>query len=168
MLSSNRCTMKVATATATMAGPSRLMFPVICATSSIVATGARAIAPNSAIIPTTTNGAGSGPTPAPTGSSSRHTARPVNAPITSPGPKTPPDPPVPIDSDVARIFAKGSAMTMISGRLSSRPLRPSWIQPTPVASTCGRASAMRPTQAAPTAGRSFLVNGSRLLSAVSP
>jgi len=39
-------------------------------------------------------------------------AAPTNAPMTMPGPKMPPDPPVPIDSDVATIFAIGRELTV--------------------------------------------------------
>ncbi len=59
MLSSARSTMSQAIPTATMAGARMAMLPVICATMSMTAIGAREMPPNTAIIPTTTNGAGS-------------------------------------------------------------------------------------------------------------
>ena len=48
-------------------------------------------------------------------------AAPMNAPMTMPGPKMPPDPPVPIDSDVATIFATGRMRTIHSGMVISLP-----------------------------------------------
>ena len=47
----------------------------------------------------------------------RQTAAPRNPPITMPGPKMPPEPPGPIDSDVARIFANGRRRTIHNGRV---------------------------------------------------
>ncbi len=57
--------------------------------------------------PHTTNGAGLWPTPGAKGSSRRHTASPLNAPITIPGPNTPPEPPLPMEKSVAAMRAKG-------------------------------------------------------------
>ena len=55
-------------------------------------------------------------------SPSRQTAAPTNAPITIPGPKIPPDPPVPIDSDVATILAIGRSSTIHSGIVNNPSL----------------------------------------------
>ena len=52
---------------------------------------------------------------APARSASRQIAAPTKAPITMPGPKMPPEPPVPIDSEVATIFAIGRTSTIHSG-----------------------------------------------------
>ena len=47
-------------------------------------------------------------------------AAPTKAPITIPGPNRPPDPPVPIDSDVATILAIGSTMMIHNGIVQQR------------------------------------------------
>ena len=50
--------------------------------------------------------------------------------MTMPGPKMPPEPPEPIDSDVARIFANGRISTIHSGIASSVwRSRPAWTKP---------------------------------------
>ena len=105
--------------TASIAGARSSRLPVISATMSMTAIGACAIAPKEAIIPTTTNGAGESGTPGAIGASSRQTDAPRNAPIIMPGPKMPPEPPDPIESDVAKILANGSASTIHSGMPSS-------------------------------------------------
>src|SRR5689334_17945188 len=90
--------------------------PVISATMIMTANGAWATLPKQAIIATTTNTPGpSGIAGAPLISADRQIAAPVNAPITTPGPKMPPDPPVPIDSEVATILARGRITTIHSG-----------------------------------------------------
>ena len=53
---------------------------------------------------------------------SRQNAAPSMPPMTMPGPKMPPDPPEPIESDVARILANGSSSTTQSG--SAEQARP--------------------------------------------
>ncbi|CNL96347.1 Uncharacterised protein [Mycobacterium tuberculosis] len=96
--------------------------PVISATMIMTASGARETLPKHAIIATTTKMPGSWGTPGSSVSSpSRQIAAPTKAPITIPGPNSPPDPPVPIDSDVARILAIGKTMTIHNGMLSSVP-----------------------------------------------
>ena len=71
---------------------------------------------------------------------------PSSPPMTMPGPKMPPEPPEPIDSDVARIFANGRTSTIHSGTASSDcRSRPAWTKPYPVPSTPGMTSAMQPT-----------------------
>ena len=70
-------------------------------------------------MPTTTNGAGDSGTPGAIGASNRQTDAPRNAPIIIPGPKMPPEPPDPIESEVARILAKGRARTIQRGIPSS-------------------------------------------------
>ena len=102
--------------TATMAQGITENEPVISATMIITASGAWATLPKHAIMPTTTNTAGlSGSPGAPTRSPSRQIAAPTNAPITMPGPKMPPEPPVPMDSEVATILANGNTSTTHSG-----------------------------------------------------
>src|SRR5947199_12570 len=86
-------TSAVATLTATIAGASSERLPVISATISITASGAWATPPNSAIIPTTTNGAGLAGMPGRTPYPSRQNDAPSMPPITMPGPKMPPEPP---------------------------------------------------------------------------
>src|ERR1700758_1544358 len=94
--------------------------PVISATMIMTANGARATLPKHAIIPTTTKIPGPSGTPGrPDSSPSRQTAAPTKAPTTIPGPNRPPDPPVPIDSDVATILAIGNTMTIHNGIASS-------------------------------------------------
>jgi hypothetical protein len=115
-------TMKAATPTAIIAGASMPRLPVISATISITAMGAWAMLPKRTIMPTITNGAGSAGSPGAIGSSSRQRDAPRRPPITMPGPNTPPEPPEPIVSEVARIFAKGSARTIQTG-IASRPSR---------------------------------------------
>src|SRR5271155_2024465 len=84
--------------------------PVISATMIITASGAREMQPKQVIIPTTTKIPGPSGTPgSPVNSPRRQTAAPTNAPMTIPGPNRPPDPPDPIDSEVATILATGSA-----------------------------------------------------------
>src|SRR4051794_30318978 len=98
-------------------------------------------------MPTITNGAGSSGTDGAIGSSSRQIDAPSKPPMTIPGPNTPPDPPEPMDSDVARILANGRASTIHSGRASSEArLSDAWTQPYPVPSTPGMTSASAPTQ----------------------
>ena len=97
--------------------------PVISATMIITASGACATLPKHAIMPAITNTAGPpGTAGAPARSANRQMAAPTKAPITMPGPKMPPEPPVPIDSDVARILATGSTNTIHSGMVSSDSL----------------------------------------------
>ena len=103
--------------------------PVISATMSITASGAREMLPKQAIIPTMTYGAGSWPRLGTIGSSRRQTAAPTKAPITMPGPKMPPDPPEPIESPVVAMRAKGRMSTIQSGMCSSWLPSPAWIQP---------------------------------------
>ena len=124
--------MSVATPTAISAGARTSMDPVISATINITAMGAREMLPKQAIIPTITKAAGSWGMPGAKGSSSRQTPAPVNAPMTRPGPKTPPEPPDPMDIPVARIRAKGMSNTMASD-MCSRLVRPKacWTQPYP-------------------------------------
>src|ERR1700751_895194 len=96
--------------------------PVISATMIMIASGARATQPKHVIIATTTNTPGSWGTPGrPDSSPSRQMAAPTKAPITIPGPNSPPDPPVPIDSDVATILAIGNTTTIHNGIASSDP-----------------------------------------------
>ena len=72
--------------------------PVISATMIITASGAWATLPKHAIMPTTTKMPGCrAPRAASTSSPSRQIAAPTNPPMTMPGPKMPPEPPVPID-----------------------------------------------------------------------
>src|SRR5271163_1262986 len=97
--------------------------PVISATMIMIASGARATLPKHVIIPTTTKIPGSWGTPGKSASSpSRQIAAPTKAPITIPGPNNPPDPPVPIDSDVATILAIGRTRTIHNGIVSSPAL----------------------------------------------
>ncbi len=98
-----------------MAGASIERLPVISATMSITASGAWATLPNKAIIATITKGAGENGIAGATGSRRRQIPAPSMPPMNIPGPKMPPDPPEPIDSDVARIFANGRIMTIQSG-----------------------------------------------------
>ena len=80
--------------------------------------------PKQAIIPTTMNGAGNDGMPGATSCRRRHTPRPTKPPMNMPGPKIPPDPPDPIESEVARIFTNGNASTThraISGKPFSIP-----------------------------------------------
>ena len=89
---------------------------VISATMIVTASGAWATLPKQAIIATTTKTPGpSGIPGAPAKSARRQIAAPTNAPMTMPGPKMPPEPPVPIDSDVATILAIGRISTIHSG-----------------------------------------------------
>ena len=107
--------MRVASPIAIIAGASMARLSVISATMSITARGAWATLPNSAIIATITNGAGSAGTAGAIGSRRRQIPAPSRPPMTMPGPKIPPEPPEPIDSDVARIFANGRARIIHSG-----------------------------------------------------
>ena len=54
--------------------------------------------------------------------------RPTKPPMTMPGPKMPPDPPDPMDSDVARIFTSGRASIDPQGHVGQAvvhsPLQP--------------------------------------------
>ena len=75
--------------------------------------------PKHDIIPTMTYGAGSWPRLGTTGSNRRQTAAPMNAPITMPGPKMPPEPPEPMESPVATMRAKGKRSTIQSGMCRS-------------------------------------------------
>ena len=122
--------MSVARPMASIAGASMARLSVISATMSITASGARAVLPKSAIIATMTNGEGSVGTPGAIGSRSRQIPAPSRAPMNIPGPKIPPDPPEPIDSEVARILANGSARMTHKGRLKSvLRSKPAWTQP---------------------------------------
>ena len=144
--------------------------PVISATMIITASGACATLPKQAIMATMMNTPGvSGSAGAPTRSASRHIAAPTNAPITMPGPKMPPEPPVPMDSDVATILATGNTNTIHSG-IEASPSRVMAIctQPYPLASICGIANASRPTSSPPMAGLITLLPGSRRVSATVP
>ena len=116
MVSSLRRTMNQASPTAIMAGARIERLPVISATISMTASGAREMPPKQHIIPTITYGAGLWPMEGTTGSKSRQTEAPMKAPITMPGPKMPPEPPDPIESPVATMRAKGSTRTIHSGR----------------------------------------------------
>ncbi len=49
--------------------------------------------------------------------------------MTMPGPKMPPEPPEPMDSEVARILANGRMSTIHSGIVSSSGPRPFCTQP---------------------------------------
>ena len=90
--------------------------PVISATMVKTASGAWETLPKHAIIPTTTKMPGPSGIPGRWNNSpSRQIAAPTNAPITIPGPKIPPDPPVPIDSDVATILTIGRTSTIHNG-----------------------------------------------------
>ncbi len=129
MLSSDLETMKADNATATNAGARTWRLPVISATMIMTASGAREMPPKTAIMPTTTYGAGVWPTPGAKGSKSLQNASPVKAPITIPGPKTPPEPPVPIEKAVAAMRANGSRRTIHSGVCSSSLVSDSWTQP---------------------------------------
>ena len=122
--------MSVARPMASIAGASIARLSVISATMSITASGARAVLPNRAIMATMTNAEGSEGTPGAIGSRSRQMPAPSSAADEHPGPKMPPDPPEPIESDVARILANGSARTTHKGRLSSvLRSKPAWTQP---------------------------------------
>jgi len=157
-------TIRVASPTASIAGASAVSEPVISATINITASGARQIDPKVAIIPTMTKGAGLCGTAGAIGSSTRQTAAPVNAPITMPGPKMPPEPPEPpdpMDSEVARIFAKGNARTTHMGVPSSGWPNAFCTQPYPVPSTPGSATASEPTRTPPIAGRTSRGTGIR-------
>ena len=90
------------------------------------------------------------------GSKSRHTAAPMKAPITMPGPKIPPDPPEPMESPVATMRAKGTMSTIHSGIPSSSGPSDFWIQPYPVPSTSGMAIPIAPTISPPMAGLTHL------------
>ena len=104
---------------------------VISATMIITANGACATLPKHAIIATTTKTPGPLGIPgSPARSANCQMAAPTKAPMTIPGPKMPPEPPLPIDSDVARIFANGRISTIHSGifaRLSVAVAN--WTQP---------------------------------------
>ena len=80
-------TMSVASPTAIIAGASIARLSVISATISITASGAWATLPNSAIIATITNGAGSNGIAGAIGSSSRQIPAPSRPPMTMPGPE---------------------------------------------------------------------------------
>ena len=97
---------------------------------SMTASGAWATLPNRAIIATMTNGAGSTGIAGAIGSSSRQMPAPSMPPMNMPGPKMPPEPPEPIESEVARIFANGRTRTIQSG-MASRVCRssPAWTKP---------------------------------------
>ena len=92
---------------ASIAGASIARLSVISATMSITARGARAVLPKSAIMATMTNGDGSDGTPGATGSRSRQMPAPSSAPMNMPGPKMPPDPPEPMESEVAENLGEG-------------------------------------------------------------
>ncbi len=115
--------------TASMAGASSDRLPVISPTINITAKGAWAIPPKRAIIPTITNGAAVAGMPGRKPTVSRQKLAPSSPPMTIPGPKMPPLPPEPIDSDVARIFANGITSTTHSGSPSSRWSMPTCTQP---------------------------------------
>ncbi len=68
-------------------------------------------------------------TPSPRSKATRHTAAPVNAPITIPGPKIPPDPPEPIEKAVAAMRAAGATSTIQSGTVSRDGSMARWTQP---------------------------------------
>src|SRR6201997_5128028 len=140
--------------TATIAHGTTENDVVISATMIITASGACATLPKHAIMPTTTNTPGlSGSHGACTNSPSRQIAAPVNPPITMPGPKMPPDPPVPIDSDVATIFATGRMSTIHNGiAINVSRAAAACAQPYPLDSTWGSPSAMSPTANPPIAG----------------
>ena len=104
------------TATASIAGAISERLPVISATMIITASGAWAMPPKSAIMPTITKGAGLAGTCGSTPNESRQSAAPSVPPTTTPGPKTPPEPPEPMESEVARILAKGVTTSNHSGR----------------------------------------------------
>ena len=108
-------TTTVATPIAIIAGGSISRLSVISATISSRARGACATLPNRATMPTITNGAGDAGRSGAIGRSRRQIAAPSRPPTTIPGPNTPPDPPDPMVSEVARIFANGRAMTTHSG-----------------------------------------------------
>jgi hypothetical protein len=150
-----------------MAGASSCRLPVISATISITAIGACAMLPKQAIIPTTTNGAGVLGTPG-RSASSRHAPAPRKPPITMPGPKMPPEPPEPIDSEVARILANGRSSTIHSGIVRSRGPIAACTHPYPVPRTCGTARAIRPTRSPPSAGLSIRLPGSRFMPRATP
>ncbi len=125
-----RPTMNVARPTATIAGASIDRLPVISATISITASGAWATLPKSAIIATMTKGAGSTGIAGAIGSRRRQIPAPRRPPITMPGPKTPPEPPEPIESEVARILANGRTRTIQSGiARSACRSSPAWTKP---------------------------------------
>ena len=106
--------------TATIAPGMTANEPVISATMIITASGACATLPKQAIIPATTKTPGlSGIPGASARSARRQMAAPTNAPMTMPGPKMPPDPPVPIDRDVATILATGRISTIQNGIASN-------------------------------------------------
>ena len=119
MVSSLRRTISVASPTATIAGTMRVSVPVISATISMTASGAREMLPKHDIIPTMTYGAGSWPRLGTMGSNRRQTAAPMNAPITMPGPKMPPEPPEPMESPVVTMRANGKRSTIQSGMCRS-------------------------------------------------
>ncbi len=123
-------TTNVARPTATIAGASIERLPVISATMSMTASGAWATLPKRAIIATITNGAGSAGIAGAIGSRSRQIAAPSRPPMNIPGPKIPPEPPDPIESEVATIFANGSTSTIQIG-MASRACRsrPAWTKP---------------------------------------
>ena len=65
-------------------------------------------------------------------------AAPTKPPITTPGPKIPPEPPVPIDSEVATIFAIGRTMTIHNGIAIKVSLSDAnCTQPYPLDRICG-------------------------------
>jgi hypothetical protein len=94
-----------------MAGGSRARLLVISATISIRPRGAWATLPKQAIMPTTMKEAGTPGMPGATVCTSRQRPSPRKPPMTMPGPKMPPEPPDPIDSEVVRIFTSGRAST---------------------------------------------------------
>jgi hypothetical protein len=98
------------------------------ATINITASGAWVTLPKQAIMPTTTNGAGEWAT-AGRSCASRQTAAPRKPPMTIPGPKIRPDPPDPMDSDVATIFANGSTRITLSGTVRTAAVMATWTHP---------------------------------------
>ena len=99
----------MATATATIAGASNERLPVISPTMSIIARGAWAMLPKTAIIPMMTNGPGSAGKPGRSWKS-RQKRAPVIPPATIPGAKMPPAAPEPTVRAAAPIRRNGSGI----------------------------------------------------------